>query len=311
MTIAGDGSSGPGSEASSKASATIHSIDKAGRVVEPWSAATVASTAIQSDPAPAATNYILLITYNNLDLLQPAVASALAQTVPNLKLWIIDNGSTDETAAWLADLALTEPRVCLTSYQINKSPVAVANAVLDALFSYPGSVGQPACSHILTMPNDVVLPPQFYSELLACPRGVVTASMTSAMNLLDHPILPASAVNECTPMAVVLWRRWAWQAVTERYNYFLDPGFWHYASDCDLALRLAALGIHGVQLDLPFWHYGSAAWRLAEPRQQQAQLAQADRDREYFAAKWGWPVDDPRYTEAALDINFRGEPYEV
>jgi len=62
--------------------------------------------------------------------------------------------------------------------------------------------------------------------------------------------------------------------VVAEYGYFLDEGFWFYGSDCDLALRMAALGIRGVQLDLPYWHYGSASWKKAPETEKQMMLIQ-------------------------------------
>jgi len=33
------------------------------------------------------------------------------------------------------------------------------------------------------------------------------------------------AISENTPMAVVLWRKWCYDAVVAEYGYFLDEGF--------------------------------------------------------------------------------------
>jgi len=85
--------------------------------------------------------------------------------------------------------------------------------------------------------------------MLKWPRGFVCASD----NGHAEPIVrPATAVSENTPMAVMLVRRWAHDAVKSHSGYLFDEGFVHYASDCDLALRMASCGIRGVQLDIPF-----------------------------------------------------------
>ena len=88
-------------------------------------------------------------------------------------------------------------------------------------------------------------------------------------------------------------------------NFFFDPRFFNYCSDCDLALRMAACGIRGVQLDLAYYHYGSASWRMLPPEEGQQQTAQADRDREAFEAKYGFRVDAYEYGAMARDLNFR------
>jgi hypothetical protein len=69
---------------------------------------------------------------------------------------------------------------------------------------------------------------------------------------------------------------------------------------------MAACGIRGVQLNLPYFHHGSASWRQASPYVAKAITDQADVDRATFERKWGFRVDDERYGECARDINFRG-----
>lgn len=52
-----------------------------------------------------------LPTYNRVDLLKRAVASALAQDYPAIELVISDNASTDGTQAWCEDLSRRDGRV--------------------------------------------------------------------------------------------------------------------------------------------------------------------------------------------------------
>jgi GT2 family glycosyltransferase len=178
------------------------------------------------------------------------------------------------------------------------APVKVANERLSTLF------GRFDYKHILAVPNDVFLPPNLYREFLRWPRGVVTGSMNGERYF--PRFAEAHAVNTCTPMAVGLFRRWAYSALMEKDGYCLDPKFVHYASDCDFALRLAACGITGVQLDIQYFHQCSASWRLAPPDVAKALTDQADVDRATFERKWGFKVDDARYGECARDINFKG-----
>lgn len=241
-------------------------------------------------------NAVLLTCYNNLELTKAAVDSALNQDIP-VRLHIVNNGSTDGTEQWISDLITFCPNVSAIHYSENLSPCKVANTWLGELLEYH--------EHLLSIPNDVRIPSNCYSEMLRWPRGFISASD----NGHNEPFLrTATAVSENTPFAVMLVRRWAYQAVVAKDGYFMDEGFVHYASDCDLALRIASCGIRGVQLDIPFWHYGSASWRLAPLEEQQAMLRQADRDRDYFERKWGFRVEDARYGQSAADINFRGVP---
>lgn len=249
-------------------------------------------------------NAVLMVVYNNLELTKAAVASVLAQDIP-VELWFVDNGSTDGTWDWVMNDLTARPlpvgsMIHRARIEQNKSPVAVVNAYFGAVFNSNDY------DYILGVPNDVVLPTNFYRELLRWPRGIVTASQTdeSAFATLSE----SRVVSTNTPMAVGLVRRWVYDALIAKDGYFLDPGFFHYASDCCLALRLAACGITGIQLDMPYYHYCSAALRLASPESARKQHFLADKDRAYFQRKYGFAVDSPKYAEVCGDINFRAEP---
>lgn len=250
-------------------------------------------------------NAVMMMAYNTtpeqLEMTKEAVASVLAQDNP-VKLWFIDNGSTPETWEWIQGWTGTRRNWCVVDQTgTNVSPVGIVNALLPEIFG-----DEEKFTEVLGVPNDVILPPNFYSELLKWPRGIVTASMSSDKNF--PRVTESHAVNECTPMAVALIRRWAWEALVSKDGYFLDPQIFHYASDNDLALRMAACGIHGLQLDLPYFHSGSASWRMATPEVSKAITDQADVDRSYFIKKWGFGVSDPQYGQRCGDINFRGVP---
>ncbi len=236
-------------------------------------------------------NPIIMCCFNNLDLTKKAVESAMAQTIP-VHLTVVNNGSTDGTGQWLSDLAALCPNVTVIHNETNVSPVKVANCLMPRLFAhYP---------YLLCIPNDCVLPPNAYTEMLRWPRGFVCAStIGDAMPTVYESI----AVSECTPMAVMLVRKWAYDALIARDGYFLDEGYFHYASDCDLAVRMATCGIRGVQLNVPYSHVGSATHNLPEIHAESC--VRADRDRTYFEQKWGFKVSSPEYGKVANDPNFK------
>ena len=173
----------------------------------------------------------------------------------------------------------------------NKSPLGLVNNCAEYLFrAYP---------HVLGIPNDVFLPPNLYREFLKWPRGVVTGSGHGDMNFTRFD--SSSAVSENTPMSVVLLRKWAYDAIIAKDGYFFDERFFMYASDCDFALRLASCGIRGIQLDLQYYHFCSASYRLADGYD-----FGGNADRNKFFEKWGFAVDAYEYGAQAADINFRG-----
>ncbi len=53
---------------------------------------------------------IIMLTYNRAEYIEAAIESALAQTYTNFELIILDDGSTDNTAAIVA--RFTDPRIC-------------------------------------------------------------------------------------------------------------------------------------------------------------------------------------------------------
>lgn len=239
---------------------------------------------------------VYMCCYGNVALTKLAVESALAQDVEGgVDLFIINNGSLDGTREYLDTIA--GPHVFVSHMAENISPVKLANMWLGSVFT--------EYREILCIPNDVVLPRNLYREMLKYPRGVVTASMTSDPN--PPAFERATAISENMPMCVVMWRKWVYDAIVAKDGYFFDERLWHYTSDCDLALRLSACGIRGVQLDLQYFHVGSASHRLAPQEEGDRMRRQADVDREAFIAKWGWPVTAHNYGQAAMDLNFKGE----
>lgn len=244
-------------------------------------------------------NPVFMLAYNNLEMTKAAVDSVLAQDIP-VDLYLVNNGSTDATQGWADGMAALFPNIHVTHLENNISPVKIANELLANLIR---------CDYALLLANDLVLPPDFYRELLRWPRGIVCGSEVRSLPLPD--MQPYSAVSENTPMSAMLLRRWCYEAVIARDGYFFDEGMFHYASDCDLALRIASCGIRGVQINVPYLHHSSATIKTATPEVQAAMHSQADADRLYFFKKWAFAVDAYEYGRCAVDINFRGERVDV
>jgi glycosyltransferase involved in cell wall biosynthesis len=64
---------------------------------------------------------IILPTYDRLAYLREAVASVQAQTVPDWELFIVDDGSTDDTAAWVQSLDDTRITLITRAHTGNKA----------------------------------------------------------------------------------------------------------------------------------------------------------------------------------------------
>jgi GT2 family glycosyltransferase len=246
---------------------------------------------------------VAMMAYNNLRLTKAALNSLVVQDIGPLEFWILDNGSSDGTHEWLdefAEFVDDVHRVHVLHNAENLPPTQMSNRMLKMVFD----AGH---EKVLCVANDVVLPPNMYRLLAQRPRGMVTASQTGTKEF--PPYTEAHAVAEHTPAAVALIRRWFYDALMARDGYFLDERFTHYASDCDFALRMASCGIRGVQLDVQYYHVGSATLKLAQPDEQRRMQREADVDRQKFIDKWGFPVDDLEYGRLAGDIDFMGEKH--
>lgn len=246
---------------------------------------------------------VLMLAYNQTqqqhDLTVEALDSVLVQDIGDLEIILVDNGSTIPATHELFQYVReyqTDNRIHVIRNKENISPLKIVNRAL----SYLWSLGH---QKVLGLGNDIILPPNAYRLMNQWPRGLVTASMTEDRNF---PIVEeVHAVNECTPAACCILRKWFYDALVAKDGYYLDEGFFHYASDCDFALRMASCGIRGIQLDLQYYHYGSASHRLAPDGERQRE--QANIDRAYFERKYGFKVDAYEYGATASDLNFRGQ----
>jgi glycosyltransferase involved in cell wall biosynthesis len=72
---------------------------------------------------------IVIPTYDRLAYLRDAVNSVLAQTVSDWELIIVDDGSTDETVAWLE--SLEDPRLRIVQHQHTGCPALLRNLGIE------------------------------------------------------------------------------------------------------------------------------------------------------------------------------------
>jgi glycosyltransferase involved in cell wall biosynthesis len=75
--------------------------------------------------APSPLVSVILPTYNRAALIGPAVQSVLTQTFADLELWVIDDGSTDETRAIVA--AIGDPRLHYHRLHRNRGQAVARN----------------------------------------------------------------------------------------------------------------------------------------------------------------------------------------
>lgn len=101
---------------------------------------------------------IIIPTYNRAKLVGNAIRSALAQDYPHLDVLVVDDGSTDDTAAALAAFD-DDPRVRVVWRQANGGVTAAKNSGIDALADEVNYFG--------ILDSDDVLEPGAVSQLMA------------------------------------------------------------------------------------------------------------------------------------------------
>lgn len=253
----------------------------------------------------------MFLAYNQVkeqhDLTVEALESLLAQDIGQMDVLLIDNGSTYKgtwehfemiRAMYLGDGDEYVHHVHAVRNKENASPVKMVNRALNYLWKQ-------GHEKVFAIPNDVIVPSNAYRLMNEWPRGLVCASATEER---DFPRVEATeAVNECTPAAVAVIRKWFHDALVAKDGYYLDEEFFHYASDMDFAIRMRACGLCGIQLSLPYFHQCSSSWRMLPHADGKKITDQADLDRVYFEKKWGFGVSSEEYSSAP-SLQFRGIP---
>ncbi len=198
---------------------------------------------------------VLMAVYNGLPHVQEAVDSILGQTYREFELIVLDDGSTDGTADYLADV--NDPRLRVVSLD----HVGLTQALIVGLSEARGELiaRQDA--------DDVSLPERLQIEIdyldanpdIAVVGTWYTAIDQTGRSLFERKLPTGNAIGEAMQRAQgplahgsVLMRKEAMEAVG-----LYRPEF-HYAQDLDLWLRIA--DNHTIE-NIPQYLY---EWRLPE-----------------------------------------------
>ncbi len=195
----------------------------------------------------------LVCNYNGRAHLEHCLPALEAQTVPPRRIVVLDNASSDDSAAWIA---AHYPRVEFVRLEQNLGPGPARNKALEM------AQGDWA----LLLDNDAVLEPDALERLLDCARAHPTAALIQPRSVFfDEPervhydggafhycgllslrnfgVLRAQALGqgdvevEAAVSVALLVRR---AALAGRLAF--DPGYFILFEDLDLSFRLRALG---------------------------------------------------------------------
>ena len=224
-------------------------------------------------------NWVVMPVRNALYYTREAVPTMLAQDIGDVRMFVVNNSSTDGTVQYLASL---HPDVQFVSYAPGKSVAYSWNRGLEFVFS----TGAP---YALVVNNDVKLRPDTMRRLVADGGGFVTA-----VGVDDEAMLAGEPSNGRRPhpdFSCFLIRREVWERVGP-FNEAYEGG---YGEDAEYHLRMHRAGINAYCLDIPFLHYACGTLKLASEEERRAIEDRAGRNRARFRETCGVEIGTPEY----------------
>ena len=155
---------------------------------------------LSSAPAPSTPRVsVVMPVHNGARFLDAAVASVLGQTVADLELVVVDDGSTDETPAVLARFAAADPRVVVVPQDRGGIVAALNRGVARATAPLIARMDA----------DDVMTPDRLARQLAFLEAHAELAGVASDYELIDEHGTPRGAVR--SPLrsieAVVAYQR--------------------------------------------------------------------------------------------------------
>ena len=209
------------------------------------------------------------------------VDSALAQDIGDVEVLVIGNGCVDGTIQMLSAKYWNEPRVRVIAHAVMKSLNYIWN---DAI----GSAFISGAEHVLVINNDIVMRPDTYRLLVADGGLFVTGVSVGSMS--ETVRIDTSSRSPHPAFSCFLMREECWKRVGG-----FDEGFWAYASDLDMHLRMDKYGVDAYAIDVPFYHETSSTLRLVDNDTRDRLQKLADADRAYFKKKYGFAGGTDEY----------------
>ena len=229
------------------------------------------------------TNWVLMVAHNLSHMTMKAVVSALRQDIGNVRVWLVNQGSTDGLA--IKGDALYPEVVTTHHYPPLSSLAAAWNLGLSNLL--PGS-GQ-----VLVINNDVELIPETYRLLVKDGGGFVTA-----VGVTPTPEKPFDATvgdliksRPHPDFSCMLIRRWVW----EKVGCFDERYLIAYCEDADMHIRMHRAKVDAKCIDIPFLHHAAATINSLPVWEREKVERQADLNRALFKREYGCEVGSKEY----------------
>ncbi len=231
------------------ARAALACLAESGLLLRSVPAARLPAVRPKADSAPLIS--VIIVSYNSRDWLETCLPSLAAQTYPALQVIVVDNGSQDDTLAWMQ-----------ANYPQHQT-VALAGGPLAAAMNAGVKAAQG--EYFLQLNPDVTLQPDAVAEMAAVlaaePQAAAAAAklrfmwspaflnglgnwvgdnawgMDNAIGHLDLGQFDGWQELPSACFAAALIRREAWQAVGE-----IDAGFPMYYEDSEWCYRARLMG---------------------------------------------------------------------
>jgi glycosyltransferase involved in cell wall biosynthesis len=124
---------------------------------------------------------VAMSVYNEEAYLDETIPAVLAQTMPDFRLEILNNGSTDRSKEILQ--GFTDPRITLTHSPVNIAPAVVANLVWGWALA-----AAPDCRWFLPQGADDVMAPDYLEAILrAADEHPEANCIYSPVTFIGHP----------------------------------------------------------------------------------------------------------------------------
>ncbi|HYO50523.1 MAG TPA: glycosyltransferase family 2 protein [Chloroflexia bacterium] len=138
---------------------------------------------------------VIILNWNGARLLPECLSALAAQSYRDFELWLVDNGSIDESAAMLDDLERTQQPAWLASPLPRKARIIRNNRNLGFAAGNNQAISLVDTRYVVMLNNDAVADPDWLGELVGTLReaGQRVGMVASTMLFAQMPGVAASA----------------------------------------------------------------------------------------------------------------------
>lgn len=226
-------------------------------------------------------NWVGIPVYGCKELTLQAIRDVLAQDVPDIKLFIVDNGSPDDTLKAILSEFGHDSRIHILDNGNNLGVGMAWNQICDYVFTVEND------DHVLILNNDLRLRPDTYRNLLIPNGGFVTGVNVSTMERMNKDaelnIEPEPIMRGGPDFSCFLIRRdfyWTIGGFPTCYGFYWEDNETHWVARCK------GLDKQIFSVAVPYVHFGSQTIKQ-NPEIAEINSTQFERNRKLYIERWG------------------------